>query len=473
MNNIYLKSSLALAGILVLFVGTAQAGAYYSPAALIADSTGSMIYVAESTTNLVDEIDVSSETVIRTLVLPDAPTGLALSSDDSTLYITAGAADGAVYVVDVAFWLSITNVSVGHTPMSPVLSVDGSTLYVCNRYNDSVAVIRLSDHTVTDEISLVRQPVAMALSSSHGKLVVANHLPAGAADTGDIACDVSIIDTTTLGVTEVHLPDGSSGARGVCVSPDGTYAYVTHIIGRYKLPTSHVERGWIWRNAISIVDIGAAQLVNTILLDDVELGAANPWGVACTSDGAALCVTHAGTHELSVIDRAAVHSRLASLPYPGGFAQTAAEVPNDLGFMSGIRTRVPLPGTGPRDVIVIGANAYITEYYSDSVAVVNLSSNRVGSIPLGPQNPMTAERRGEFYFNDAHAGTFQQWLSCASCHPDGRCDGLNWDNANDGYGTPRNAKSMLLAHQTAPAMITGIRPDAETAVRAGFKFIQF
>ena len=32
---------------------------------------------------------------------------------------------------------------------------------------------------------------------------------------------------------------------------------------------------------------------------------------------------------------------------------------------------------------------------------------------------------------------------------------------------------MLGAHETAPAMITGIRADAETAVRAGFTHIQF
>ena len=32
---------------------------------------------------------------------------------------------------------------------------------------------------------------------------------------------------------------------------------------------------------------------------------------------------------------------------------------------------------------------------------------------------------------------------------------------------------MLLAHQTPPAMATGIRPNAEIAVRAGVKYIQF
>jgi len=40
-------------------------------------------------------------------------------------------------------------------------------------------------------------------------------------------------------------------------------------------------------------------------------------------------------------------------------------------------------------------------------------------------------------------------------------------------GNPKNCKSLLLSHVTAPSMITAIRPSAEAAVRAGFEFIQF
>ncbi len=75
-------------------------------------------------------------------------------------------------------------------------------------------------------------------------------------------------------------------------------------------------------------------------------------------------------------------------------------------------------------------------------------------------------------FNDA-SGCYQNWLSCASCHPNMRSDGLNWDLGNDGYGSPRQAKSLLKAHSTAPTTITGCRPNAETSVRAGFKYIEF
>ena len=80
---------------------------------------------------------------------------------------------------------------------------------------------------------------------------------------------------------------------------------------------------------------------------------------------------------------------------------------------------------------------------------------------------------GEMVFNDARH-CFQQWQACTGCHPnDARTDGLNWDLLNDGIGNPKNCKSMLLAHETPPAMITGIRPTAEIAVRAGFRHIQF
>jgi cytochrome c peroxidase len=77
------------------------------------------------------------------------------------------------------------------------------------------------------------------------------------------------------------------------------------------------------------------------------------------------------------------------------------------------------------------------------------------------------------YFHDATL-CFQQWQSCASCHPNNaRIDGLNWDLLNDGAGNPKNTKSLLYSHVTPPSMITGIRKDAETAVRSGLKFIFF
>ena len=85
---------------------------------------------------------------------------------------------------------------------------------------------------------------------------------------------------------------------------------------------------------------------------------------------------------------------------------------------------------------------------------------------------MSLERQGEMLFNDATI-CYEHWLSCASCHPDGRADGLNWDLMNDSQGNPKNTKSMLLSHATPPSMAEGVRATAEVAVRAGIRHILF
>ena len=119
--------------------------------------------------------------------------------------------------------------------------------------------------------------------------------------------------------------------------------------------------------------------------------------------------------------------------------------------------------------------AYVGMYYSDTLCVIDISPDvrpAPEKLALGPEEPWSVVRKGKFFFNDAGA-CFQQWLSCASCHPDSRPDALNWDLLNDGLGNPKNASSMLNAFNTPPVMALGVRADAKTAVRAGFKFIQF
>jgi cytochrome c peroxidase len=62
-----------------------------------------------------------------------------------------------------------------------------------------------------------------------------------------------------------------------------------------------------------------------------------------------------------------------------------------------------------------------------------------------PDDLQHIERAGqslERLFHDATIG-HQSWQSCASCHPDGRAGGLNWDLLNDGIGNPKNTKSVF------------------------------
>jgi len=85
-------------------------------------------------------------------------------------------------------------------------------------------------------------------------------------------------------------------------------------------------------------------------------------------------------------------------------------------------------------VTIAGTNAYVAEYFTDTVAVIPLEAkagSRADTIPLGPKPQLAARQRGRMLFNDATL-CVEQWQSCASCHPDARTDGLNWDLLNDG-----------------------------------------
>ena len=194
----------------------------------------------------------------------------------------------------------------------------------------------------------VREPVASAVTPDGQTVLIANLLPLDPADSYDVACIINLISTADNSVRAIRLLNGSTSVQGVCVSPDGKYAYAVHLLSRYQLPTTQLERGWVNTNALSIIDLAAGKLLNTVLLDEVDLGAASPWDVACTSDGASICVTHAGTHELSVINTDALLKKLATFTGdPSKQAEQYSSVvapPNDLAFLVDLRQRIRLQG---------------------------------------------------------------------------------------------------------------------------------
>ena len=454
--------------------------AYLSPETLVADVQGKRLYVAEHTASQIAVIDLAGRNVCQVIALPERPNGLALSADGTRLYVTAGAASGSVQIIDTAKGAVTGAIAAGYSPGAPVLSRDGGTLYVSNRHNSNVSVIDLRTRAEVARIPVKREPDAAGLSADGRLLFVANQLPAGPSNAGHVAAVVSVIDSRASRVTgEILLPDGSTGLRGLCLSPDGRFVYVTHLLARHRLPATQIERGWIQTNALSVIDAARAKLMSTVLMDDIIMGAANPWGVTCTQDGKYLCVAHAGTHEVSVIDRPALHRKLEAAARGAAVSDvsaSAADVENDLAFLTGIRTRVPLQGNGPRGIVATGTSLYTTEYFTDSLGIIDLAPEghlSARSMPLGEPVPLTPERRGEMLFHDAsHA--MEKWLSCTSCHQnEGRPDGLNWDLLLDAVGNPKNTKSLLLAHQTPPTTVTGIRPNAEASVRSGLRNIEF
>jgi YVTN family beta-propeller protein len=462
--------------------------AWLSPDALVAAPDGATLYVACATEDRVLMFDIASRKVTRSIQVAPDPTGLCLSADGQTLFVTCAAPASRVCVVNTAQGRVVQEFHAGHTAMAPALSPDGNTLFVCNRFDNDVSMFDVRTGHELRRIPVWREPVAAAMSPDGQRLLVANHLHTGRADANHVAAVVSVINPASGRVTDdLSLPSGSGALNDLRISPDGKYAVVTHILARFQRPAIQVERGWMNSNAQTLIALDRMAVLNTVLLDEPDRGAANPWGVAWSADSRTLVVAHAGTHEVSLIAVPAMLAKLATLtpaPLPanapfryGAPASTPSSVPNDLSFLTGLRERRSLPegDLGPRAVVVVGRRAYTANYFSDTLSVIELDSSSPGAetIPLGPKPRMTTARQGELYFHDARI-CLQGWQSCASCHPDNaRMDGLNWDLLNDGLGNPKNTRSLLLTHQTPPAMSLGVRETAEAAVRAGIRQILF
>jgi DNA-binding beta-propeller fold protein YncE len=447
---------------------------------VISDQKGDFLYIAEYTANTIAVYDVKNKKLAHEYALNDAPTGLAISGDNRILFVTAGVENGKLYQIDLIKKAIKDVMPVGHSPNSPLLDKSGKVLCINNQFRNEVSVIALDSKKEIARIPVLREPVSSILTPDGKFLFVANLLPIGPADQYSIASAISVIDLSKYKVVKnIPLPNGSNAVKGITISSDGKYIYTTHVLARYQMPTTQLERGWMNTSALSIIDVDKQSYMNTVLLDDIDLGAANPWGVDCSDDGKYICVSHAGTHEISIIDRNALHLKLAKVAEGmtvAGLKLGPEDVKNDLAFLSDIRTRVKLRGLGPRGVTIISNKVYAAEYFSGSIGVLEITENKINkvlSISMGEEHEMSEIRKGELNFHDA-TNCFQSWQSCSSCHPgEARSDCLNWDLLNDGLGNPKNSKSLLLTHSTPPVMVTGARDKAEIAVRAGIKYIQF
>jgi YVTN family beta-propeller protein len=384
------------------FAVTPSQDGYLSPAALAATKDRRTLFIACATGNRVLRFDTASRRVRDSIRVPGSPLGLALSADDMWLFVTCAGPESKVCIVDAAKGKVMGSVSAGHTAMAPVVSQDGKTLYVCNRFNNDVSVIDLATKKEGYRIAVQREPVAADLTKDGRFLLVANYLHTGRADVEDVAAAVSVLDVATGKVEkELRLPSGSGALNGLRVSPDGKYAAVTHIVASFNRAASQVRSGWMNANALTIIDLAGMAVHYTVLLDQPWSGAANPWGLAWSADSATLVVTHAGTHEVSVIDFPALLAgiRDAERDHPRQHEGSGNErvdvkgrssgrtirpvllfisryegLAEGLPFLVGARQRVKLPKTdlGPRAVTIIGHTAYVANYFSDTLSVVEL-----------------------------------------------------------------------------------------------------
>ena len=421
------------------------------------------ILLTQKGTKRVDLFSGDGTQLLRSFSMNDAPTGICVDGDKA--YITTFETKGELHILNLSSGVVETGILVGSGACCPVLSGDKQKIYVCNQFANTVSEVDLSQRRVVRTVRVLREPKAAVLSKDGKSLFVANFLPNQRADADVVAACVSVVETGRFSkVKDIQLANGSNALRDICVTPDGKYVYVTHNLGRFTVPTSQLQQGWMNTSAFSIIDVDKQAFLGSVLVDEPERGAAGVWGISCNKRH--IFVTHSGTHDISIIQHQEMLEKF--LAYPN-----KEQLDYDLRFLYGVRKRIPLEGNGPRGIFLNEDKLFIPTYFADILNIIDLTSGELTHVALNPDRTEKKEHLGEKFFNDANK-CFQNWQSCNGCHPgDARMDGLNWDLMNDGIGNPKNCKSLLYSHVTPPSMISGIRASAEIAVRAGFRLIQF
>ena len=434
---------------------------FFTTAMVLTDK--GQLLLSQKGLNRVDLFSADGSKLVRSYPMDNEPTGLTV--DGNKAYVTTFKSAGKLQVLLLESGRIESSIPVGSGACYPMLSADKKYVYVCNQFSNTVSEIDLASRKVVRTTRVLREPKGAVFSKDGKYMFVTNFLPAQRADVDVVAACVSVIEMKSFKkVRDIQIANGSNAVNGICITPDGKYVYVSHNLGRFAVPTSQLQQGWMNTSAFSVIDVAKQTYLGSVLVDEPEKGAAGVWSIACNE--ARLFITHSGTHEVSVIDHPAMRKKFEAYANKENLSY-------DLHFLYGLRKRIQLEGNGPRLLLLKGNTLLIPTYFADILNVVDLDNLGVKAVDMNPGREETKENSGEKYFNDA-TNCFQGWQSCTGCHPgEGRADGMNWDLMNDGVGNSKNCKSMLYSHVTAPSMISGIRETAEWAVRAGFKFIQF
>ena len=228
-------------------------------------------------------------------------------------------------------------------------------------------------------------------------------------------------------------------------------------------PETQIYQGWMSTFGLALLEARQGGRVAEIVLDEMNLYFADPFGVVYTPDGRTLYVSSSAVDAVSVVDVDAVKKLLnVQDGRIGASEEEIARYARHLGISAEyVVQRIPT-GRNPKGMALApdGKRLYVVNRLSDSITVIDTPRQRpVGTIDLNGPAVETLLRRGEVLFNSSTI-SFQRQLSCNTCHPEGHLDRISYDIAIDGMGKNLVDNRTLrgIAH-TYPFKWSGKNPD--------------
>jgi YVTN family beta-propeller protein len=229
---------------------------------------------------VVDATQQNLGALIAVIPVGDTPSGVAVSPNNKTIYVSNGAhnaADGSISVIDAATLSVVATIpDVGH-PLGVAVTPDNRKVYVSNYGFPKVDVIDAASNTIV-------RSIAMPAPQPYGVVVHPNGRVVYVVDAGSNT--VIPIDTAT-DTAGTPIPIGPNAA-GIAISPSGDKLYVAAGISPFQAQ-------------VNVIDTASATMTNTIVIaPETE----SPVGIAVTSDGTKVYACGSVVSNCAVIDTA-------------------------------------------------------------------------------------------------------------------------------------------------------------------------
>ncbi len=253
------------------------------PAGVCPSPDGSRIYITNRLVNFVTILNPIDNSTIGTIGVGPNPIFVKPSPDGSRLYV-GNTTGNNVSVINTSTSSVIATIPVGTWPAGIAVSADGTKVYVANRDSDNVTVIDATTNTVITSIPIGGSGLAVALSNDGSRLYV---------DLQEVNGQVAMINTST-NLVEGTIPVGS-GPTGMVMNHAGTRLYVTNQIS----------------NTVSVINTNSNTVIATI-----PTAGSGPAGVSISPDDSRLYLGYFNSNNVSVID-AVSYAVIASIPVTG------------------------------------------------------------------------------------------------------------------------------------------------------------
>ncbi|MCS7160832.1 MAG: hypothetical protein RMJ19_10210, partial [Gemmatales bacterium] len=322
--------------------------------------------------------------------------------------------------------------------------------------------LRFTDNShVAVDLTGTRETVTVSLVT--GKIVGRQRWPAEQATPDAEAPKVHQEELRPL--LEQLRPPGAGPIRALWGKAN--HGWMIHTWPRSSLPATQITQGWVFTSALTRWTGQIGFVFETAVLDEPERGFADPSDIVLSADGKRAYVASAGGDFVAVLDLTQF-SRVASRVVSDQVSRPLQPYlrTDDLAASRWlVSARLPTE-SNPRRLALSPDNRWLvaSNFLSDSLSVFDVSALRlVRHIPLGGPPPDQV-RRGQVLFHSARLTHLSQF-SCASCHPGGGADGLNWDLPRDGIGNPKNTRVLWGSADTAPYGWLGTSPTLADRIR--------